>query len=315
MQDRSIILVVDDDPRIRHVITNILEQDGYTVTSVADGQSALRAVATQRPDLILLDVMMPGLNGYEVCTQLRQNLLTATIPIIMLTALDQVHDKVTGIHAGADDYITKPFDSTEFAARVAMHMRRSQRDLSTNPLTTLPGNQAIQSAIEQRLKALASFAVAYVDLNSFKPYNDKYGFIAGDRMINLLATTIIEAVSKTGLQEDDFVGHEGGDDFVILTTPERVEAMAHHILTKFSADALHLFDESDRVRGGFVARDRFGAEVTVPLTAVAIAVITSRPGRWDSAEALIRHAARVKIYVKSLPPPHFAIDPPLPPEG
>lgn len=315
MRDRPIILVADDDPRMRHVITNVLERAGYAVTSVADGQTALSAVTAQRPDLILLDVMMPELNGYEVCTSLRQNLLTATIPIIMLTALDQVHDKVTGIHAGADDYITKPFDSSEFTARVAMHLRRSQRDLSSNPLTTLPGNHAIQAAIEQRLAAQTPFAVSYIDLNSFKPYNDKYGFIAGDRMISLLATSVIEAVTMTALRPDDFIGHEGGDDFVVLTTPERVEAVATHILTAFSQASMHLFDEVDRANGGFVGRDRFGAEVLLPLTAVAIAVTTSRPGQWPTAETLIRHAARVKTYVKMLPPPHFAIDPPLGPEG
>ncbi|HBY96517.1 MAG: response regulator [Ardenticatenaceae bacterium] len=313
MRDRPIILVADDDPRMRHVITTVLERAGYEVTSVADGQTALQVVATERPDLILLDVMMPRLNGYEVCTWLRQNLLTATIPIIMLTALDQIHEKVTGIHAGADDYITKPFDSTEFTARIGMHLRRTQRDLSSNPLTTLPGNHAILAAIERRLVAQTPFAVIYIDLNSFKPYNDKYGFIAGDRMINLLATTVIEAITKTGLSGDDFVGHEGGDDFVVLTSPERVEALGNHILTAFSAGALHLFDEIDRTTGGFLARDRFGAEVVLPLTAVAIAATTSRPGQWPSAEALIRHAARVKTHVKRLPPPHFAVDPPVPP--
>lgn len=314
MGNRPTILVVDDSPYMRRIITRVLEQAGYNVESVADGQSALEAIASGRPDLVVLDVMMPGLTGHEVCARIRANPLTATIPVILLTAMDQIHERVVGLKAGADDYITKPFEIEEFTARIAMHLRRSRRDISSNPLTTLPGNPEIMAAIEARFAANQPFALYYIDLNAFKSYNDKYGFLDGDRMIRLLASTIVEAVEHTGLQEQVFVGHEGGDDFVVLSPPEWVEPLVQDIFNTFTERSLPLFHEEDRVRQSFIARDRDGSSVAVPLTSVAIAVVTSRHAQWSSAEELIRYAARVKAYTKELPPPHVAVDPPLAPD-
>ena len=124
--DQATILVVDDEPKIRDIVRRYLEADGFTVTEAADGPAALRAAADKHPDLIVLDVMLPGLDGVEVLRRLRE---TSQVPVILLTARDEEVDKLIGLAVGADDYMTKPFSGRELAARARVVLRRVQRDL------------------------------------------------------------------------------------------------------------------------------------------------------------------------------------------
>ncbi|RME76781.1 MAG: response regulator [Chloroflexi bacterium] len=139
--DREDILVVDDTAANLRLLTRLLARHGYRVRPVADGAQALAAVEAQTPDLILLDIMMPGMNGYEVCAQLKDNPATRDIPIIFISALDDVSDKIEAFKVGGVDYITKPFQSEEVLARVRTHLtiRRLQAEL-----------QAANEALKQR---------------------------------------------------------------------------------------------------------------------------------------------------------------------
>ncbi|MER6220688.1 response regulator transcription factor [Streptomyces sp. 900105755] len=123
--DQPRALVVDDEPKIRDIVRRFLAADGFAVTEVADGPAALRAVADEQPDLIVLDVMLPGLDGVEVLRRLRE---TSQVPVIMLTARDEEVDKLIGLAVGADDYITKPFSGRELAARARVILRRVNRE-------------------------------------------------------------------------------------------------------------------------------------------------------------------------------------------
>jgi len=126
----SKILLVEDDLLIQELVTFNLEREGYTVKIAGDGKSGLEMVSSEMPDLILLDVMLPELDGYEVCKAIRANKETASLPIIMLSARDEVADKVIGLELGADDYVTKPFSTRELVARVKARFREEKRNAS-----------------------------------------------------------------------------------------------------------------------------------------------------------------------------------------
>jgi len=162
------ILVADDDPDLRDILRSILEPAGFAVSEAMDGQSALHTIREQPPDLVIMDYLMPGLTGPEVCAELKQDVLLRHLPIIMLTGKSEVQDKVHGLGAGADDYLIKPFEPRELLARVQMVLRRTSQDLEANPLTRLPGNVTIQRELEHRLAAGGPIAVCYLDLNRFR---------------------------------------------------------------------------------------------------------------------------------------------------
>ena len=216
----EIILVVDDDPDIARFVEVNLRSAGYDVVVAGDGEQALERAADLRPDLVLLDVMMPRIDGFEVAQRLRRSPATANASIIMLTAKALSADKVTGLQAGADDYIIKPFDPIELLARVKGTLRRAKEMRNLSPLTGLPGNIRIQEEIERQVRDGNDFAVLYCDLDNFKAYNDQRGFVRGDRLIQATARIIQDAVVERAGTEG-FIGHVGGDDFVAVVAPER----------------------------------------------------------------------------------------------
>ncbi len=293
------ILVVDDEPVICQLVADTLRSDGMDVICAVDGVEALKRARQERPNLIILDIMMPDMDGYELCRQLRRGFLTSNIPIIMLTALDQMPDKVKGMSEGADDYITKPFHPSELRTRVTAHLRRSERDIETSPLTRLPGNLAVERALKERIERDEPFAVCYFDLDNFKPYNDKYGFVAGDVVLKMLSELIVRAVLQEG-NEDDFIGHEGGDDFVVITTPDQAEAICQAVVTGFDEAILDQYNAEDRAQGYCVSYDRQGSEVAYPFMSVSVAVVTNQRRKLVHPGQIAMIAVEVLKYAKSI---------------
>jgi PleD family two-component response regulator len=213
------ILVVDDDPDIARFVEVNLRSVGYDVSVAGDGEEALVKAEELHPDLVLLDVMMPRVDGFEVAQRLRRNPRTANTNIIMLTAKALSSDKVLGLTSGADDYIIKPFDPIELLARVKTTLRRAKDMKALSPLTGLPGNIRIQEEIQRKVDDEIPFAVLYCDLDNFKAYNDHYGFARGDRVI-VAAARILQEVVEDMARVEGFVGHVGGDDFVVVVPPD-----------------------------------------------------------------------------------------------
>ncbi|MBI4343816.1 MAG: response regulator, partial [Candidatus Omnitrophica bacterium] len=251
------ILIADDDPDLRDILRCVLEPAGFAVTETPDGQAALDAVRAQPPDLLIVDYQMPGLTGPQICEQLKRDVLLSHVPVIMLTGKKEVEDKVQGLNAGADDYVVKPFEPEELLARVTMVLRRTTRDLEANPLTHLPGNTSIQYELEQRIARGGSLGVCYIDLDRFKAFNDHYGFKRGDEVIQRTAQVLLETVKRGGTSAE-FVGHIGGDDFIVITTAERAGPLCEAIIREFDAMVPALYDEADRQRGHLLHLDRQG---------------------------------------------------------
>ena len=301
------ILVVDDDPDIARFVEVNLRSAGYDVAVASDGEAALEQAGAMRPDLVLLDVMMPRLDGFEVAQRLRKNPQTANTSIIMLTAKALSADKVTGLQSGADDYIIKPFDPIELLARVKGTLRRAKEMRNLSPLTGLPGNIRIQEEVERQVREERAFAVLYCDLDNFKAYNDQKGFVRGDRLIQATARIIQDAVvGHDGAH--GFVGHVGGDDFVVVVSPEVAEATRQGDLRRLRRRALGVL----RARGPRARlrahRGSEGRAAGHPVGAHLVGIASSARRPFDHYGEAVAVATEMKQFAKREPGSSYAID-------
>lgn len=300
------ILVVDDDPDIARFVEVNLRSAGYEVSVAGDGEEALERATELRPDLVLLDVMMPRLDGFEVAQRLRKNPQTANTSIIMLTAKALSSDKVTGLQSGADDYIIKPFDPIELLARVKGTLRRAKEMRNLSPLTGMPGNIRIQEEIERQVREHRPFAVLYVDLDNFKTYNDKYGFVRGDRLIQGTARMIQDAVMAN--DTDGFVGHVGGDDFVAVVEPDVAEDVAKAVCDRFDTDRALYYEDDDLDRGFVRMEDRKGVEQDIPLVSVSVGIATTSKRAFAHYGEAVAVATEMKQFAKRDGGSSYAVD-------
>jgi diguanylate cyclase (GGDEF)-like protein len=294
------ILIAEDDTNIRHVLRVQLEGAGYEVITADNGIKALEEVTRQAPDLILLDIMMPKLDGYEVCRRLKADFHTSKVPIIMLTAKSTENDKVDGLEIGANDYLTKPYSSKELLARVKGLLQWSNSEREANPLTGLPGNISIEKELKRRFELGQPFVFAICDVDDFKEYNDYYGYVRGDQGIKMTASVITDAVQELG-NDEDFIGHIGGDDFVFISTPDKADIIAERITAEFDLRVKFLYDEADRRKGYIEVQNRRGeVERFGPMT-ITIGLVDSQSHKIEHVAQVGAIAAELKAYGKSLP--------------
>lgn len=298
-RQRYKILVVDDEDHIRKILRFQLEKSNYVVLEAGDGESALEIARREAPDLIILDIMMPKMDGFETCSRIRQNFQTAQIPIIMLTAKSELPDRIKGLQDGVNDYLTKPYSNEELLLRVRNVLEWSFKQKDANPLTGLPGNRAIERELQRRMENKEPFSFLYLDIDNFKPYNDFYGYQKGDEAILFLSDIILEAVNSLG-GANDFVGHIGGDDFVIISSPDRGEFIARRIIEEFDRGSLFLLGEKDIARGYMEIRNRLGEIKKVPLMSLTVALVTDPGGKLQHYAQVNDIARELKIYGKGL---------------
>jgi PleD family two-component response regulator len=294
------ILIAEDDPTLREVLRMQLELEGYDVLEACDGREAVDAAHEHMPDLLLLDVMMPNMDGHEVCRALRSSFTTRHIPIVMLTARTETKDKLSGLEGGANDYVTKPWDKRELMLRMRNVLEWSHQQRSASPLTGLPGNHSINDEIRRRIAVSESFALLQIDVDHFKAFNDYYGYARGDQAIQLLARILTESTGRLG-GADGFVGHIGGDDFVVLTSPECAEALGEDILEWFNNAARDLYDQEDRDRGYVEVLNRRHVVERFPLMSLTIALVSTDRVPVTHLAELIDIAQELKAHGKGIP--------------
>jgi diguanylate cyclase (GGDEF)-like protein len=301
------ILICDDDEDIVRFVEVNLRLEGFEVATAFDGEQALHNAYDLGPDLILLDVMMPKVDGFEVCQRLRSDARTKNISIIMLTAKSLSADKVVGLTAGADDYMIKPFDPIELVARVKSALRRSKEMRAINPLTQLPGNVQIQEEVTRKVQAGEPFGVMYIDIDDFKAFNDYYGFLRGDEAIKLLARCASESIAEHG-GPDPFIGHIGGDDFVAVVSADQAEKAAMALIECWDRDVVSLYDPADAANGYIDVVDRQKQMHRYKVATVSIGVATnlqrSIGSHWEAAEI----ASEMKQFAKRQEGSRLAID-------
>ena len=300
------ILIVDDDPDIRDVL-QITLSDNYEVTSAQNGKEGLAQVKAANPDLIISDYMMPVMNGREMLKELKKDILLSHIPVIMLTGKGETKDIVSGIEAGADDYLVKPFEPDTLLARIHMILRRTTRSLDANPLTHLPGNASIMEEFQHRMSRGQPFAVGYADLDQFKIYNDKYGFEKGDEIIRATARILISAVRGIG-GEDTFIGHIGGDDFVFVSSDALADNICQKIIEDFDKIVPSFYNEEDRKAGYIVGKDRQGNETKAGILSISIGVVSTATHKITHIAQIGEVGAELKKFAKSQQKSNFVRD-------
>jgi diguanylate cyclase (GGDEF)-like protein len=268
------VLIADDEKHLRGALELLFDREGFKVLAAPDGKQALDLARASLPDVIVLDVMMPGLDGYEVCRRLRSHYRTRHIPIVLLTAKDTDDDKLEGLSGGANDYVTKPWSRAELVQRVRNHLEWASTQKAVNPLTGLPGGVSILSERQERFDRGDPFAQLMIDIDYFKAFNDRYGFPRGDEAIGRIAECMIRVAEEDG-HPADFLGHVGGDDFVVLTSPERAEGLAERIKSAFDELSPELYEEKDRDNGFVRVRNRRHEFENFPLMSLTIALAAS----------------------------------------
>src|SRR5580704_195916 len=276
---------------MRLMVRAVLASVGHEVGLVADGRAALAAVQEREPDLLLLDVMMPGVSGLDACRTVKANPFTARIPVLMLTGEGHIESKVEGFEAGADYHLPKPFDPRELRARVHALLRLVRREADRNPTSGLPGGRAIEEEIRRRVDADEAFAVCYFDIDYFKPFADTFGFAAADAVIRGTGAAVIDAVAAAG----DPVG---GDDFLVVTRADRAEPVVRETVQRFREVIGRIVGYDTLERGTFDGVDRDGVARQFPIARMAAAVVAVRPEQWVSIGHLGALAADAKRRAK-----------------
>ena len=209
------ILVVEDDTDTAEMLRLVFTEENFSVEVTNRGNQALAYTRKNMPDLIILDIILPGMDGYSVCRELRTTTRTSHIPIIFLTQKDDRVDRLAGLQLGADDYITKPFDIDELALRAKNAIQSHQRMNMTDPRSGLPASRLIEDQL-RKLMQMEDWAYLEIAINYLQPFIDNYGFVAGDEVIRYIALLMNECVSELGTS-DDFIGHAGNSIFTLIT--------------------------------------------------------------------------------------------------
>jgi PleD family two-component response regulator len=281
------ILVVEDDFDISNMLRIYFQSQDYSVTVAARGIEGLELTRQHLPHVIVLDIMLPDIDGYEVCRRLRSNLRTSHVPIIFLTQKDERSDKIAGLELGADDYITKPFDIDELRLRVQGSIRRAQATNLSNPTTGLPSSKQIEDQLRGLMRH-EDWALLYLGINHIHPFRDKEGFLAADEVLRDLAQTLGETVDELGTP-DDFVGHRGGEDFVVITSSEKGPVLRDRIVARFAEGVGTHYNFIDR-ENRYITLD--GDQY--PLMSLAVGMVTPADGPFSDIREITEVAAELR---------------------
>jgi PleD family two-component response regulator len=266
------LLVVEDDVDIGNMLKIYFSGMEFDVDLAVRGSDALERTKQVLPHLIVLDIMLPDIDGYEVCRTLRTNMRTSHIPVIFLTQKDERSDKLQGLELGADDYITKPFDIEELKLRVQGAIRRSERESLTDPRSGLPAGRLIEDQL-RRIIRQKGWALLDARVNNYESFKDVYGFVAGDDVLRFTAMLIGEVVDEIGTTSD-FIGHAGGDNFIIITTEQKAEAIKGRLKDRFDHEVQTHYNFMDRQQGFVQAPAPDGTTVKVPFMTMSIGIVS-----------------------------------------
>ena len=287
-------------------LKNLWPSDRISWTVFSNGRSALELLFSDPPDMIIAEQLLPEINGIDVLRMLRTENIYRQICAILITESEHV-STLSNSALYMDELLLLPASSDELRVRVRLALHRSTVTLDANPLTRLPGNTSIINTVQRLIACRTDFALAYADLDNFKPYNDKYGFSRGDEILLMAARIIANAVN---MQQRDpaFAGHIGGDDFVFILPPDIMEESCKSVIRGFDAIVSSFYDPEDRARGHILSRDRLGYEQTFPMLSISIAVVPNINKKYTRYAQLSHTAGQLKSILKNTPGSSYAID-------
>lgn len=291
------ILIADDDNYIRDITKKALEKYNFKIIEAIDGIDALNKIKTELPDLIVLDLNMPHLNGKEILEYVRKDARTLMVPVIVITGEDAMDSKIETFEVGADDYIIKPFNPLELALKIYNIITRQIVNISLNPLTKLPSSPVIERVATQKINSNEKFSFLYIDVDNFKAYNDCYGYLKGNEVIKKIAFILNSLYDS--YKSNYFAGHIGGDDFVVITDSSWGEKIAGEIIDRFSKSLKDFYNENDYKNGYIISEDRRKNIRYFPLMSLSISIVINEKRIIQHYGKIIDIAFEIKRYLKS----------------
>jgi PleD family two-component response regulator len=289
MAKQTKILIVEDDPDTAEMLSAYFEAQGYEVLTAAWGNDAIKLCQDTVPDLVIQDIRLPDIDGYEVVRELRKNMRTSKVPIVFLTEKKARNDRITGLKLGAVDYITKPFDMQELRLRVRNALRRASYASLVSPVTGLPGKEVANDRLDELTKE-EGWAVLYVSIADMDPFNEAYGFVAGDDVLRAVGLILSNVVDEVGTLED-FVGHIGPADFMLITRENKANDMRDKLSSRLER-AFNYF---------YPIKDIEAGRIAAPMKA-EVGIATASSGPFDSSVDIYQAASRARKVVASSHP-------------
>ena len=286
------LLIVEDDHDISTMLRIYFTGQNFEVDVAPRGSVALEKTRQNLPNLIVLDIMLPDIDGFEVCRILRTSTRTSHVPIIFLTQKDERSDKLQGLELGADDYITKPFDIEELKLRAQRAITRAEQQSLTDPRSGLPAGRMIEDQLRQIIRK-KDWALLDVRINHFEPFKEVYGFVAGDDVLRFTAMLMGEVVDSLGTI-NDFIGHAGGDNFIIITTEGAAPEIRDQLKARFKEEVLSHYNFMDREQGYILPSGQDGRSVQTQLMTLAIGVITPSAQQFSDIREITEYAAEAR---------------------
>lgn len=272
---KSKILVVEDDLDVAEMLNAYFRVQGYEVYTVNWGEDGVRSCQTVHPDLVILDIRLPDIDGYEVAKRLRGDRRTQEIPIIFLTEKRERADRLQGLELGADDYITKPFDVQELRLRVRNALQRVSQGSLNNPVSSLPDGALVDEHLNKCMKK-GDLALLLISLEHLDVFREAYGFVASDDVLRAFSLMIVNTMHELN-SGDDFLGHIGPTDFVLTVAPADLSALYERLQSRLDQSLDYFYPIKDREQAA-KRKDRLAVRMfDMPLAA---------GGRFSNAEQL-----------------------------
>jgi PleD family two-component response regulator len=286
------LLIVEDDFDISNMLRIYFTGQNYDVDVAPRGSAALEKTRQNLPHLIVLDIMLPDIDGFEVCRNLRTSTRTSHVPIIFLTQKDERSDKLQGLELGADDYITKPFDIEELKLRVQRAITRAEQQSLTDPRSGLPAGRLIEDQLRQVIRR-PSWALMDIRINHFDPFKEVYGFVAGDDVLRFTAMLLGEVVDEVGTI-NDFIGHPGGDNFIVITDEATANEIRDRLKVRFAEEVLTQYNFMDREQGFVLNYSPGGEAVKSPLMTLSVGVVSPTQHQFSDIREITELAAEAR---------------------
>lgn len=268
------ILIVEDDPDVAEMLNAYFRVQGYEVFTVNWGEDGVRAGQSVSPDIIILDIRLPDIDGFEVARRLRSDRRTREIPIIFLTEKRERVDRLQGFEVGADDYITKPFDVQELRLRVRNALKRVSQGSLTNPVSGLPEGPLVDERLSEAIHK-SGWALLHISINHLDAFREAYGFVASDDVLRAISLMIHNTIKETSTS-DDFLGHLSPTDFIVVLPPDSMTAFREKIRSRLEQSLDYFYPIKDREKASKLPNR----------LAVNVADVPPVFGRYSSVEQL-----------------------------
>ncbi|HEX5836595.1 MAG TPA: response regulator [Anaerolineales bacterium] len=241
---KSKILIVEDDLDVAEMLNAYFRVQGYEVFTVNWGEDGVRAAQTVMPDLMILDIRLPDIDGFEVARRVRSDRRTNEIPIIFLTEKRERTDRLQGFEVGADDYITKPFDVQELRLRVRNALKRVSQGSLTNPVSGLPEGPLVEERLSEVIHK-SGWALLHISISHLEAFREAYGFVASDDVLRAISLMVHNTMKETG-SADDFLGHISPTDFVVVISPDSLAPFQERIKSRLEQSLDYFYPIKDR---------------------------------------------------------------------